>query len=403
MDESRRQRTSNLHRFGAAHATRSLGWAVVDLLLAWHLHAKLGLTGVQTGWMLFALLALGGVATVLVGLALGRHGATGDMVVRLQLPATIATGILLVLQFRVEGVVALVIIGLLFRIAYAVQDVTQNMLSSLLPADEADIVRYARLRVMLSAVTRCCVVLGFALLLPSGIGAMLIAIALAMIAAALSLRRLVFPVRPGIGALRDSLPSAEDGIPSLLAAWVVAAMVLPTLQRLLIFAPAVGGSTFAGAWLLSGFCAGSVIGPTLWQTIDRHVLVAMIAGSGLTIIMPVPPALQAGIGGDWWHFAGAVVHGIAVSLVGVRLWATTSRVARRKRRGRSRDGLVFGSVILTIHLASAAGMLVLGPLIEGFEAGHTGGMLIALALTVLGGLLVGGVGSGRNRSSQRFI
>lgn len=392
MDQRRIPQTSNRRRFGAAHATRSLGWSVVDLLLAWHIHATLGLTGMQTGWVLFAFLALGGTVTVAVGIALSRHGATGDMVVRVQLPATVAASILLVLQFQVRGAVAFVVAGLLFRIAYAVQDVTQNMLSSLLPTDEVDIVRYARLRVMLSAVTRCGVMFGFAMLIPDGIGGMLVVIALTMIAAALALRGLVFPVRSGIPAARRGVQATVDGMPSLLAAWVVAAMVLPTVQRLLIFAPATGGSSGVGAWLLGGCCAGSVIGPMFRQRIDGRVVAALIVGSGLTIVMPASFAPPPASGGDWWRFAGAVVHGMALSLIGVRLWATTSRVAMNDTRGR--DGLVFGSVILAIHLSSAVGMLVLGPLIEGFEAGRPEAQAIALTLTALGALLLGRAGAG---------
>ncbi|MDJ0278918.1 hypothetical protein QLH51_19200 [Sphingomonas sp. 2R-10] len=402
MSANRSGLHANLRRFGAAHATRSLGWSVVDLLLAWHLHAKLGLSGTQTGWLMLTLLAAGGTATFLVGLAFARNRATGETVVRVQFPASMATGILLVLQFQVTDPGAVLAIGLAFRVAYGVQDVSQNMLSSLLPADEAEAACYARIRVALSAVTRCCVVTGFALLTPAGSAIMLGAIAIAMIVSAWSLRDLVFPVRPTIEPPRDPhhrcMPPA---LAPLLVAWMIAATVLPTLQRLLIFAPALDGSERTGAWLLVGFCAGSVIGPMISQVVNRVAVLAMIVASGAVMILP----LQPGQGGAWWSIAGAVVHGVGVSIVGVSLWAATSRVAMTNAdAGRSGDGVVFGSVILTIHLASAGGMLVLGPLIEGFEAGRQGTAFAALALTILGAVLLAGAGiSGRTEPATAGV
>ena len=397
MTDGRTLQASNLRRFGAAHGARSLGWSVVDVLLVWHLHAKVGLTGAETGRVLFAFLALGGTVTFLVGLAFSRYRATGRTVVRVQLPAAIMAAVLLWVQFRVEDASAVIAAGVVFRIAYAVQDVAQNMLASLLPADAADVRRYARLRVTLSAVTRCCVVAGFALTAATGMNVMLAVIALAMAASALSLRALVFPPRPDVAPVsRWDGPVMPPGLPRLLLGWVIAATLLPTLNRLLVFAPAIEGLPRSGAWLLGGFCLGSVIGPMLRNTVDRSMLLAMVVASGMLMVLPMPIAMNGAWDGTW-RVAGALVHGIAVSVIGVNLWSTTSRIAiAEAQRGRSSDGMVFGSVILTIHLASAAGMLVLGPLIEGFEAGRQGVGVAALSLTVVGALLLAGIGiSGR--------
>ena len=117
---------SNLRRFGAAHAARSLGWAVVDLLFAWHLHMNVGLTGVETGWWLFLLLGIGGVATLLAGFMLSRWAADGYMVIRIQVPATIAAAILMCVQFQVADTCLVIAAGVAFRIAYAVQDVAEH-------------------------------------------------------------------------------------------------------------------------------------------------------------------------------------------------------------------------------------------------------------------------------------
>lgn len=385
----RSPQTVNRRLFGTAHATRSLGWSVVDLLLGWHLHVRLGLTGTQTGWLLFSFFLVGGTATLLAGIALSRCHAGGSLVTRVQLPAAMATAALLSIQFSTGNLIGAVVAGLAFRLTYAVQDVAQNMLASLLPANVADAGRYARLRVILSAMSRCIVVGGFALEPPVGMTVTLLPIGVGMIASAFALRRLVFPFRPEVSLASTRLDRGMPvGLLKLLLAWTIAASLLPTLNRLLIFSPAMNGLDRSGAWLLGGFCFGSVIGPILRDYVKRPILIAMVAASGLVMILPIPFP-----GGAACTIAGAIVHGMAVSMIGVHLWTATSRIAMDEaRRGCSSDGVVFGSVILTIHLASATGMLVLGPLIGGFEAGRPGFALTALALTLAGAVLVIAIG-----------
>ncbi len=364
---------------------RSLGWSFVDLLLAWHLHATVGLSGQQTGGLLFAFLALAGGATFVAGLTFSRRRATGKSIVQVQLLATIASAALLWVQFSVVDVSVVVASGAAFRIAYAIQDVAQNMLASLLPADDVEVRRYARARVTLAAVARCAVIGGYALVMPDTLPILLAGIGSAMIASAFALRGVVFPERHAVcRAEPDALPAWPAGLPVLLATWAIAAMLLPTLNRLLIFAPSIGGLPRSGAWLLGGFCVGAIVGPMVRRPVSGSFMLVMIVASGLILIAPLPGGLRV---------AGAVGHGIAISIVGVRLWAATSRMAiEDARRGRSSDGIIFGSVILTIHLASAAGMLMLGPLIEGFETGSSESGILALMLTIAGALLIALVG-----------
>ncbi len=374
---------SNLRRFGAAHAARSLGWSVVDLLFAWHLHVNVGMTGVETGWWLFLLLGIGGVATLLTGFMLSRWATDGHMVVWIQIPATIAAAILLCVQFQASKTCLVLVAGAAFRIFYAVQDVAQNMLTSLLPQDDRDADRYAQLRVTLSAGARCCVVTGFAVsvrILP----AMLAIIAVATIASAVSLRCLIFPRRPKPRDRMDgSIYLMPAGLARLLLGWSTAAMLLPTLNRLLIFSaspPLLPGS---GIWLLAGFYLGSMAGP-LWKRPAPGELLAMTTLSALSMIVVV-----AGVPGLAVQVAGAALHGMALSAFGVQLWAATSRLAiTRARIGHRADGIIFGSVILTLHLASAAGMLVAGPLIEGVEAARPAFVFAAVAITILGAFLL---------------
>lgn len=377
-------RLSNRIRFGAAHGARSLAWSTVDLLLAWHLHVRVGLSGVQTGWLLCGFLLVGGVATFLVGLAFSRRGATGPAVVRAQWPAALATAVLFWAQFRVREVAAVIAVGLAFRLTYAVQDVAQNMLASLLPADEADARGYARLRVILSALSRCMVVAGFALVSPTTLVLLAGAVGLIIAVSATGLRGTVFPERPRdctAGRAPGAIPS---GLFGLLIGWVMVVALLPTVSRLLVFTPSVAGALPGGPWLLGNFWLGAIVGPLLRPSVRPVAMLALIAASATMIVWPAPIAV-AGL----WPIAGAAVHGAAFSIVGVQFWAATSRLAMADAdRGRSSDGLVFGSVLLTIQIATAAGMLLIGPLIEGVERGGRDAPGRALALTLAGGVAI---------------
>ncbi|MDJ0277154.1 hypothetical protein QLH51_10150 [Sphingomonas sp. 2R-10] len=383
MAHRRALEQSNLRHFGAAHAARSLGWSVVDLLFAWHLHVNVGLTGVETGWSLFLMLGIGGVATLLAGFTLSRRIADGPTIVRVQVPATIAAAILLCVTFQTSNAFLVIAAGAAFRIVYAVQDIAQNMLTSLLPTDDRDADRYARLRVTLSAGARCCVVTAFAVSV-SILPAMLAVIATAAVASAISLRRVVFPRRPDAGHRMDaSTYSMPAGLARLLLSWAVAAMLLPTLNRLLIFSTSPPLLPRSGVWLLAGFCVGSMIGP-LWKhpTAGKLLTATILSALSMIVVLPGGAGLTA-------HVIGAVFHGVALSVFGVQLWGATARLAMTQARtGYRADGIIFGSVILTLHFASAAGMLVVGPLIEGVEAARLAFVFVAVATTVFGALLL---------------
>ncbi len=389
--------TSNRLRFGAAHGTRSLGWAAVDLLLAWHLHVRVGLTGVETGWLLCLFLTLGGGATALAGYAFSRCHAADATVVRVQVPATFVTAIMLLAQFSVSGTVAAVATGVAFRLSYAVQDVAQNMLAALLPPDDAEARRYARLRVTLSAATRCLIVGGFATATSAGMADLLAVVGALMIVASLGLRNVTFPARAPIRpALRHDRP-VPSGLPSLLLRWVMATTFLPTVTRLLIFAPSPANAWGTGAVLLGSYCLGTMLGPALRRSLGRSAVLTIVVASGT--ILSLPPVL-----GTAARVAAAVLHGVGLSVITVQLWAATSRMAMDEARtGRRQDGTIFGTVILTLHLATAISMAMLGPLIDQLDTARSHAPAVGLLLTTIGVLAIAGSGTWPRSSSRRTI
>lgn len=375
---------SNRARFGAAHAARSLGWAAVDMLLAWHLHVRVGLTGTQTGWLSCLFLLIGGVATALAGHTLSRWQASGAFVVRIQWPATCLTAILLWAQFAVHGAAAAIVAGLAFRLTYAVQDVAQNMLAAMLPRDDTDARGYARLRVTLSALTRCAIVAGFAAATVTGDGMspLLALVGALMIASAVALRGVTFPSRATPRPARPHDRAIPAALAMLLLRWAMVGTLLPAITRLLIFTRPHDGGWASGAVLLGGYCLGTTLGPALRGALPRSFVVAIVVASGALLILPL--GVAPGV-----RIVAAMLHGVGVSIINVRLWSATSRLAMDEARGGyRREGVIFGTVILTLHLSTAVSMAMLGPLIERLEAGQYQAALVSLLLTTIGTLAI---------------
>jgi hypothetical protein len=354
---------SNRLRFALVHAARSLGWSSVDLMLAWHLHVVVGFSGPSVSYLLFACLAVGSSTSFAVGWLLSKHRATGRTYVRLQLVGAMASGTLLAAQFLSMNQLWAVVISIAFRIAYSVQDVPQNALASMLPEDGDDSKVYARLHMTLSSAARLVVIGAHLLFLENGAIDRHVAItvmAVAMSASAFGLLGARFP--HGFG---------------------FAGALLPALSRMLIFSPDASSQIGFGSWMLAAFYVGSIAGPTvharLAAVMDEHqacaiwTVAAMIGGA--IMILPIGPVFRE---------VSAAVHGLALNAIGVRLWARAAHVAREEAGG----GFVFGAVIPTLHVSSALGALLMGPLIEPYENGSALAAVSALTMTSLGAMLI---------------
>ena len=383
--------TSNYGRFAAAHAARSLGWATTDLLLAWHLHSDVGFSGATVSILLALFLLTGALANLGVGLLLTLRKATGPDYVRLQLVGAVSAALLLAGQFLVVDPVAVTVIGFAFRVAYAVQDVPQNALGSLLPHDDGDARRYARLRVTLSGIMRV-VAISLHLLLYWIAAGMIVFVAIGglIVASAIGLRGLRFPTRPRIRLEALTGKAAwPAGLPKLLLGFAVSTALLPTISRLLIFAPSTDAAILqAGGWMLNAFCVGSVLGPfAQYRLLDAFgERGALMAG----IIVTLASAMLVTFGGPVPIRAlAAAMHGIGLGIVGVHLWTSVARVAMEDAAtGPRRDGMVASAVILTMHVSMAAGSLFLAPLIDAYEVGDPAAALAALVIVAVGGIML---------------
>lgn len=383
---------ANPVRFGAAHLSRSFGWAMTDLLLAWHLHTAVGLSGAATSALMMVLLLIGASANIVVGYGLAATRAVAPSYLRLQLLGAVMTAIMLAAQFLLREPTAVIVAAILFRLAFAMQDVPQSALVSLLATDDADADRYARLRVTLSGCSRIGAILLHLLLLRAGSPSWAM-IAWGMIGGSLvlssaSLFGVRFPLVVNQPMNRRRSTAMPDGLPRLLCAFAISAALLPTVNRLLIFTPATGAPVpEIGSWLLAVFYCGAVAGPLVQRHIsagrnEREIWV-------MTIVLAAISAMLLVDATSYIVIAAAAVHGAALSMIGAKLWAGAARIAMIDARGGPRrDGLVAGAVILTTHLSMAMGSLLLAPLIEGYEAADSRAALGAVLVVCAGALAI---------------
>lgn len=374
--------SGNRVRYAFAHGTRSIAWSTVDLLLAWHLHVVLDLSGVEASALVFAFLVIGALAGLAAGYWLSHSRARAKSYVRLQLISGIAASTLLAFQFLAVSTIVAVVAGVLFRVAFAIQEVTQNALASLLPRDDEETKTYARIHVVLSSAARLIVLVAHILALSfqdfvSRV-AIIVGMAVLTMIGTFGLSGVQFPdTRPSPSSF--SRHAFHGRLGRLLLAFAISTIMMPTLTRLLIFLPGLPGATNLASWMVGSYYIGSMSGPLLHARLmsSRYArfvapLCVAVAGVSATIVLfPFPASVRG---------ASAVAHGIALSMLVVGLWSDAAIAARKD----GSDGLVFGSVTFTMSIASAIGALLMGPLIERIEAHDWTAIMAAIMLTTVG-------------------
>lgn len=349
-----------------------------------------GLSGYYVSVLLFGLQLMGSASGFAVGWWLSSSRASASDYVRLQLFAAIGSAGLLALQFLLVTPAAVILSAFAFRAAFAAQEVPQNALALLLPKDENEAGLYARIHVVLSSIARLVVISAHALPLSFDtaavrMGTFACVSALTMVSAFILLG-VRFPSNrvPPSGF---SWGRVRPDLLAILAAFALSTMMMPTLTRLLIFLPNISGHDNFASLMVAAYFLGSATGPILHARLTDRIsgrnlslLSALTAiGSGFMVIAPLSPMIRE---------AAAFAHGIALSMIVVRLWAAAAIAARRD----ASDGLVSGAIALTMHVSGAIGALLLGPLMEPFENGGDWATLAAVLLMSIGVVSVAAIG-----------
>ncbi|MET0498007.1 MAG: MFS transporter [Steroidobacteraceae bacterium] len=388
--------------FGAAHLAKSFVWSSVDLLLGYFLYAVLHIPAGEVARLLFIFLLFGAVCDALIGFAISWLRMQRRTVLLLHAVGSLATVVLLFGQFMLTSDSSqwTLPVGLAFRFAFALYDVPQTALTSLLPMNDRDARDYVRLRTTLSSVARVTVTaanLAFvqlpATVFRTGVGAALFALSAMVLVTSVGLLHNGSPSQkvapPPRSATRIAPPR---GLLSVLVAFLASTTLFATLSRLLIFSPSPPEFAHLGAWLLLAFGVGNVVGPMVagrlldvagWRgaCVIAGVLAAL-AGD-LLLLMPhtVLPTAQ---------IAAASIYGLGLGAVGMYLWDTASRVVRRHASltGQRSDGLVFGLIIFTIQISIALSSLILGGVIDDHVRDGRSSAMTVIAVTTLGGIIV---------------
>lgn len=387
--------------YAAGHFSRTLIWSFTDLVLGYYLHARVGLSGAQTGFLLFLSLSYSSVLDVLMAGLFLRAKDQKRIALSLQLVGgigTALTGCLLFFPFTVDGnntdtFALLLICSLLFRTSYAVYDVSQNALTSLLPVSDVDAVRYVSLRAIVVPVSKLCiaasvfVVIGDAPVRRAGTELAICAAigVLIVVSATLLLRQPLALVHGSPTAALAPLFPVKHLVSMLVAAAAEIGMVGLTGR----FFPFAGNAGTSGAALTFAMVGGMVAAPFAVTRLMRRqngeqcaavvLTVASLAGASVFLLSTTGVAAMV----------SAAVYGAGTGGVCVLIWRRVALIARQHAvlTGKRDDLTCFALLTGTMKLSMAVSSIMLGNLLDGFEAHGTNAIAMIVAVTVVGGLV----------------
>lgn len=388
------ERISHRSIYACGHFAKSLAWSFPDLLLAYYANVRLGMSAQETGMLLFVSMALGALLDVSGAFLLRRFEGSVRRILLVQFVGGVTTACTLVLVFSpMQDTLFFMVAALtLFRIAYAVYDISQNGLLSLLPEDADDAHHYVVWRQVLSGLARLCVA-GLAFLF----------------------------VGPGMVIGQEYLAAAAIAAIILLTAWAALLWLKPSqeapnmsdvlkwatpvdLPRLCLVGAALGGPTalaarmmtfvempspddHRGAVLLSAFVLGTVIGPLALPPPSSarkppgRLLSAITVAAAAAFLADPTSAVVALI--------ACAVYGFGMGGMITLFWRLASEVIRNHalHTGIRTDLAAFALLTASVKISVAVFGVVLGWTLDGFKAGDAATML-CLALVTAAGALV---------------
>jgi Na+/melibiose symporter-like transporter len=384
--------------YGAGHFAKSLAWTFTDLLLAYYANVRMGLSAGETGLLLFLSMAYGAGLDVAMAYILRRAEGSRRRILQIQFAAALATAAALMVVFTpplgaITPFLYLTLTLAMLRTAYAVYDVSQNALVSLLPRDEADAHQYVVWRQVLSALARLSVAaLAFLIVgqgTPAGREIVVVAVIAVLIAATASwilawtgpMRAI--PANPATVGLKT-----PRGITRLLLAAAAQAGPLSMTARMVTFVERAGPGDHTGAALLFALVLGTLVGPMVITRLktDDGVLRPAI---GFTALAIVAGALF--LANPWSGLpalAACCAHGVGLGGVMTLFWRGMSASIRDHARltGERTDLAAFALLTATLKLSAAVFGGAVGFALDGFRAGDPATLAMLSVVTAIGGV-----------------
>lgn len=376
-------------------------WSFADLLFGYFAHVQMGLSASATGWIIFISLVYSGALDVLAAALLSAFPGHEEGVPRLQLLGAALTAIASALLFSPLALPSdplffwLLAISLLFRTGYALYDVSQNALVSLLPRDDREAQRYVTTRTTLSYVAKVAVALASFLIIGTGERqgsplAVILPIAAMTLAAAYPMaRHRIGNDRTNEGESLAGSPPPMRLLAPVLAAVAAQICLLGLIGRFLPFAQDPQTGTPIGAPLVLASVVGGMLGPLLADRVLRDGRGFTLANAGFTAVC-VGSVLVILLGRTSVQLlAAAAVFSVGGGAIGTLVWNELSAAVRAHAliSGRRADLASFALLTATIKLGAGGTGLFLGGLLDGYEARSAAAVGAIAAATIAGGIL----------------
>jgi Na+/melibiose symporter-like transporter len=398
--------------YAAGHLAKSLVWAFTDLLFAYFAHERMGLPASDIGWILFLSLVYSGALDVLAAVLLSVFPGHEDRVPRAQLAGAVLTavsGALLFSPLSIPGgelFVWMLLISLVFRTGYAIYDVSQNALVSLLPENDAEARRYVTTRTTLSYIAKVIVALTSFAVIGTGErqgSALLILLPIAAMAVGAAVPMARYRIGRDAGTADSPVPGSPPPMRLLLPVLVAVAgqvCLLGLVGRFLPFAHDPRTGAPIGAVLALASVAGGMFGPMLASWLMRGGKRFALANIGFTITCTASALVLVAGQSTLQMIAAAAVFSVGGGAISVLVWNELSDVVRSHAlaSGRRADLASFALLTATIKLGSGGTGLFLGQLLDGYQARSIAALGTIAAATIAGGLLsVAALGASHSR------
>lgn len=380
--------------YTCGHFAKSLTWSFPDLLLAYYANVRLGMSAQETGMLLCVSMGLGALLDVSGAFLLRRFEGSARRILLVQLLGGVATAFTLVLVFSpMQGTFFFMVAALtLFRIAYAVYDISQNALLSLLPEDADDAHHYVVWRQVLSGLARLCVAGLAFLLVGRGVSIGQEYLAAAVIAGLILLTAWAAllwlnpsQVAPNM-AYGPSL-AIPVGLPTLCLAGAALGGPAALAARMVTFVETPSPDDHRGAVLLSAFVIGTVIGPFVLPPPSSarrppgRLLGAITIVATAVFLSDPTSRLAAPI--------ACAAYGFGMGGMMTLFWRRASLAIRSHalHTGIRTDLAAFALLTAAIKSSVAVFGMVLGWMLDGFKAGDPATMLWLGSVTAAGALV----------------
>jgi Na+/melibiose symporter-like transporter len=387
------------HLYAAGHFVRTLAWSFVDLTLAYYLHTRLAMPAPRIGQLLAASFTYSSVLDLLMAAAFTRVRDQHRLALRLQMIGglgTAACACLLFLPFppstQEQTYWQLLGCSLAFRTFYALYDVAQNALTSLLPEDDVDAERYVALHATAIPCAKLCVAAAMFAVIGERSGMRHAAELWICMVIALLIVLTCMPLACNVGRPPPVLAKRAERsgvrraplLPLLpvLMATAVEIVLVGVLARLFPFASHGAALTLA---LVIGMLAARPGIAWLQRRLGSEArVILLLSGSGIVgavALLEIASALPA--------ILCATLHGFSRAGTGLIKWRRTARIARLHacRSGHQVDLSCFALLTGTMKLALGLSSLLAAALFPGVQAHAPATVALVVVMLTVGSIL----------------